>query len=106
MNTYKHHQDLEQQLEAARIYLKEEAAADPDMAGEGLAAVCVFFGGGCGGKERALNVRHRRTPSLRSQEQQLQAGRIYLKEEAAADPDMAGEGAWCCLCVWGGGGWR
>lgn len=34
VSTYKTHQDLEQQLEAARIYLKEEAAADPDMAGE------------------------------------------------------------------------
>lgn len=35
VNTYKQHQDLEQQLEAARVYLKsEEAASDPDMAGE------------------------------------------------------------------------
>lgn len=34
VNTYKQHQDLEQQLEVARVYLKEEAAADPDMAGE------------------------------------------------------------------------
>jgi hypothetical protein len=33
VSTYKSHQDLEQQLEAARAYLKEEAAADPDMAG-------------------------------------------------------------------------
>lgn len=35
VNTYRQHQELEQQLEAARLYLKEEAASDPDMAGEG-----------------------------------------------------------------------
>eukprot|EP00775_Hariotina_reticulata_P002099 gene2099-2417_t len=32
VTAYKQHQDLSQQLEQARIYLKEEAASDPDMA--------------------------------------------------------------------------
>eukprot|EP00879_Flechtneria_rotunda_P002947 GHRR01003164.1.p1 GENE.GHRR01003164.1~~GHRR01003164.1.p1 ORF type:complete len:434 (+),score=165.20 GHRR01003164.1:160-1461(+) len=32
VNTYRQHQNLEQQLQAARVYLKEEAASDPDMA--------------------------------------------------------------------------
>eukprot|EP00878_Enallax_costatus_P023528 GHUV01025028.1.p1 GENE.GHUV01025028.1~~GHUV01025028.1.p1 ORF type:complete len:285 (+),score=106.07 GHUV01025028.1:739-1593(+) len=33
VNTYKQHQDVQQQLESARVYLKsDEAASDPDMA--------------------------------------------------------------------------
>jgi hypothetical protein len=33
VNAYRQHQDTQKQLEEARIYLKEEAASDPDMAG-------------------------------------------------------------------------
>ncbi|KAF6265581.1 peptide chain release factor [Scenedesmus sp. NREL 46B-D3] len=32
VNAYRQHQDAQQQLEEARVYLKEEAASDPDMA--------------------------------------------------------------------------
>ncbi|KAF6253660.1 hypothetical protein COO60DRAFT_1643007 [Scenedesmus sp. NREL 46B-D3] len=34
VNAYRQHQDAQQQLEEARVYLKEEAASDPDMAGK------------------------------------------------------------------------
>jgi hypothetical protein len=34
VNAYRQHQDTAKQLEEARVYLKEEAASDPDMAGE------------------------------------------------------------------------
>lgn len=54
VSTYKSHQDLEQQLEAARTYLKEEAAGDPDMAGVcgahhcHVAIICVLITLACG----------------------------------------------------------
>lgn len=39
VNTYKQYQDTQQQLDAAKVYLKsEEAASDPDMAGEAVPA--------------------------------------------------------------------
>jgi hypothetical protein len=47
VNAYKQHQDWSQQLEQARIYLKGEAASDPDMAGKDVlqgAGVCHLVG--------------------------------------------------------------
>eukprot|EP00878_Enallax_costatus_P042225 GHUV01049398.1.p1 GENE.GHUV01049398.1~~GHUV01049398.1.p1 ORF type:complete len:186 (-),score=61.59 GHUV01049398.1:21-578(-) len=56
VNTYKQHQDVQQQLESARVYLKsDEAASDPDMAGEGrlcsyvVESVCSRCSGCCAG---------------------------------------------------------
>lgn len=108
VNTYRAHQDAEQQLAEAVRYLKEEAASDPDMAEfareeirELEAQVCLEGRGasppaGCEPARRGPRVCWLRGIAGRSQGcWGREEGAFYDKSGTCKD---AAEAARCCLC--------
>jgi hypothetical protein len=79
VNTYKAYEDLTQQLDAARVYLKEEAASDPDMAGGGQGWGARGGGGMMSGRHRRGGCRGCRSLSLsRRKQQQTRVSQVWV----------------------------